>query len=535
MSANQIPEARWGDYRIQPRGAAPLIEHRDGTLELLAEREYLVEMPQSALERAWQALEPLRPGLWLLRFGNFIGESTLGGRRLLVTSNRLRPDEVDAMLDDVVSALHSLPFHFDTPTSLAYARDVLTADDVVYQAYAFLRHAIEGIGPHDLVAAFERILARPNMRLVSRVADVPLARADRVDANTIVSLARRPGPLHPIPASSPLAHSPIAIALRMKAPESVRSGRMVETTRTPENEFVVAVIDAARGIVDRFQDAVRRDYPHRSSRLLNESGAYGSLLDRWRRHSALEGVTPARRFSITSTVLRGRPGYRQVTRFFVDLQARTRLLDPDDAQRLLEARDAALIYEYWCYFQVVEAVSGVLGRKPSATRFQYGSFGSNVPRAYAAEFGLARVWFNLDFRRPRSYSVPLRPDITLELADGTLHLFDAKLKREAIPAEAISDSVLEQEEQRATYQRGDLYKMHTYRDALSARSVWILYPGRNVQRASFEPRREGAGQARRSQSPEGVGALPLLPGLRADREELMSLVQTMLEPEQPRA
>ena len=528
MSAAEVPEAHWGEYRIQPRGTAPLIEHRDGTLEILAEREYLVEMPQDARERSWQALEALRPGLWLLRFGNFIGESTLGRRRLLVTSNRLHAHEVDGMLDDVVSALHSLPFHFDTPASLAYARDVLAADDVIYQAYAFVRHALEGIGPHDLPAAFERILARPHMRLVSTLADVPLARADRVDANTVVSLARRPGPLHPIPTSSPLARSPIATALRMKAPESVRSGRMVETTRTPENEFVVAVIDAARGVVDRFHDAVRSSYPERAHRLVGEAAAYASQLDRWRRHQVLDGVSPARRFSVTSTVLRGRPGYRQVTRFFVDLQARTRLLDADDVQRLLEARDAALIYEYWCYFQVVEAVADVLGRRPAATRFQYGCFGSNVPRAYAAEFGSARVWFNLDFRRPRSYSVPLRPDITLELPDGTLHLFDAKLKREAIPAEAVSDAELELEEQRATYRRGDLYKMHTYRDALGARSVWILFPGRNVHRATFEPTRPDGDESGTPQSPEGVGALPLLPARRADREELTSLVHAML-------
>lgn len=529
MSAVEVPEAHWGDYRIQPRRAAPLLEHPDGTLELVAEHEYLVEMPHDARERAWQALEPLRPGLWLLRFGNFVGKSALGGRPLLVTSTRLDPAEVEAMLEEVVSELHSLPFHFDTPSSLEYARDALADEDVVYQAYAFLRHALEGIGPHDLPVAFERILSRPHLRLVSTLADIPLARADRVDANTLVGIARRPGPLHPIPSSSPLARSPIAAALRMKAPESVRSGRMVETTRTPENAFVLAVIDAARGVVDRFQEAVTRSYPHRAERLLEEATAYTSLLDRWRRHRVFDGVTPARRTSFTSTVLRGRAGYRQVTRFFVDLQARTRLLPADDARRLLEARDAALIYEYWCYFQVVAAVSSVLGRKPSTPRFQYGCFGSNLPRAYAADFGVARVWFNLDFRRPRSYSVPLRPDVTLELADGTLHLFDAKLKREAIPPEALSDSELELEEQRATYRRGDLYKMHTYRDALGARSVWILYPGRNVQRAGFQPSRE-AGTESRAPTPEGVGALPLLPGVQSDHDELVSLVGEMLTP-----
>jgi predicted component of viral defense system (DUF524 family) len=528
MSATEVPEARWGAYRVEPRGTAPLFEHPDGSLELLAEREYVVEMPPDARERVWQALTPLRTGLWLLRFGNFVGESELGGRRLLVTSNRLRHEEVDAMFDDVVSALHSLPFYFDTPTSLAYARDVLASDDVLYQAYAFLRQALEGMGPHDLPSAVERILARPHMRLVPTLADVPLARADRVDADTVMSLARRPGPLHPIPPSSPLAGSPIAAALRMKAPESVRSGRMIETTQTPENEFVVTVLDTARAIVDRFRIAVSQRYPERAEWHFNESDAYASLLDRWRRHPTLDGVAPARRFSLASTVLRGRPGYRQVTRFFVDLQARARLLDAADAQRLLEARDAALIYEYWCYFQVVEAVATVLGRSPLPTRFEFGSFGSTVPHAYAADFGSVRVWFNRSFHPPRSYSVPLRPDITLERADGTLHLFDAKLKREAIPAGAVSEADLEAEEQRATFRRGDLYKMHTYRDALGAQSVWILYPGRNVNRASFEPQSASRDGETTHRDPNGVGAIPLLPGQRADREQLDSLVAEML-------
>jgi predicted component of viral defense system (DUF524 family) len=262
---------------------------------------------------------------------------------------------------------------------------------------------------------------------------------------------------------------------------------MVETTNTPENRFIVAVLEVADAVIKRFEEAVRRDYPNRVRRHLEDAANYRDLLDRWRRHPALAGVPPARRLTTQSTVLRGRPGYRQVTQFFVDLQARTRLLDADDAQRLLELRDAALIYEYWCYFQVVDAVTAVLRKKPAPAPFRYDSFGSKLPWAYAADFGSVRVWFNREFRKPHSYSVPLRPDITLELEDGTLHLMDAKFKREPIPTTPTDEAVLEEEEHRATYRRGDLYKMHAYRDALDASSVWALFPGRNVPRVHFEP------------------------------------------------
>lgn len=530
MSPAEIPEARWNGYAIRPRKTGGLVEHDDGTLEIGAERDYLVELPSGARERAWRALEPLTPGLALLRFGNFVGESTLGGRRLLVTSNRLEPAEVEHMLDEVVAALHSLPFSFETPTRLAYERDVAAWEDVDYQAYAFVAHSLRGIGPHDLPAAFDRILARPHMRLVATAAEVPLARADRVDAETIVSLGQGRSPLHPVRPHTALAASPVAVALRGRVPETVRAGRMVETRDTAENRFVVAVLRAARRIVDRFEEAVLRDYPPLAERHLRESRELSALLDRWRRHPALTDVAPARRMQTQSTVLRGRPGYREVTRFFVDLQARTRLLDADDAQRLLEARDAALIYEYWCFFQVVKAVRAVLGREPNVTPFRYRSFGSHVPHAYSAEFGPARVSFNLEFRPPRSYSVRLRPDIALELPDGTLHLFDAKLKREEPIAAAADDddADLDAEERRATYRRGDLYKMHTYRDALNARSVWILFPGRQVLTVAFRPEPAGGPEAS-DPAPSGVGAIPLLPGSAAHRAGLTGIVRTTLE------
>lgn len=530
MTATPLPEKEWdGLYRIEPRRGAYLVEHDDGALGLCAEHEYLVEMPEDAREEARQALEMLRPGLWLLRFGNFVGESTLGGRCLRVESNRLRSHEVEAMLDDVIAALQSLPFSFATPVGLAYARDVLDAPDVPYQAYAFLRHALRGIGPHDLPAAFDRILAQPHTRLVPVASAVALARADRADAETIMGLARGTGPFYGVPSNSPLADSPVAVALGGRVPETVPSHRMVETTNTAENRLIVAVLEIASGIVHRFSAAVRQAYPDRAERHLEEAAELGWLLHRWRRHRALADIPAARRLSVESTVLRGRPGYRQVTGFFADLQARTRLLDTDDARRLLEARDAALIYEYWCYFQVVDAVSAVLSSPPSPTIFRHESFGSRVPWGHAADFGAVKVYFNRRFSPPDSYSVSLRPDITLELADGTLHLFDAKLKREPLVPQATSDDELEQEEQRSTYRRGDLYKMHAYRDALGASSVWILFPGRGLDEAiRYEAHpREHVMPMPRSE-PSGVGALPLRPGAPIGRLELETLLESML-------
>jgi predicted component of viral defense system (DUF524 family) len=71
-------------------------------------------------------------------------------------------------------------------------------------------------------------------------------------------------------------------------------------------------------------------------------------------------------------------------------------------------------------------------------------------------------------------------------------------------------------ERRGVFKRVDLYKMHTYRDAIpTARSVWILYPGTELRFFG----RDGcvANAAEEVQPrPVGVGAIPLAPGPQRD-------------------
>ena len=73
-------------------------------------------------------------------------------------------------------------------------------------------------------------------------------------------------------------------------------------------------------------------------------------------------------------------------------------------------------------------------------------------------------------------------------------------------------------ERAGTFKRGDIYKMHAYRDAIpDARSVWILYPGSEF--AFFDALGGEASAGRQGfASPvdlpaklEGVGAIPLSP------------------------
>ena len=81
---------------------------------------------------------------------------------------------------------------------------------------------------------------------------------------------------------------------------------------------------------------------------------------------------------------------------------------------------------------------------------------------------------------------------------------------------------------RGRFKRGDLYKMHTYRDAIAnARSVWILYPGHET---CFFDLHAGPRESLDSMSQpiEVVGAIALTPEATEDTcltQVLRQLVQ----------
>jgi hypothetical protein len=119
-----VPHARCGPYEVVAQRDGTLLQRHDGGLELLAEARYLVRLGEGADRGALRGALTILVGAYegLLQFGNFIGETRLGGRRLVVRSSRLTAPAVARMLDEVGAKLRSLPFFADTPTLAPYAR-----------------------------------------------------------------------------------------------------------------------------------------------------------------------------------------------------------------------------------------------------------------------------------------------------------------------------------------------------------------------------------------------------------------------------
>jgi predicted component of viral defense system (DUF524 family) len=105
--------------------------------------------------------------------------------------------------------------------------------------------------------------------------------------------------------------------------------------------------------------------------------------------------------------------------------------------------------------------------------------------------------------------VPLRPDFTWKRDGEVGVIFDAKFRLDRL--ESIGE---DDDSPTTTAKRADLYKMHTYRDALGVRAAVAVYPGTESvfygsdkqKRADFTLYDLLLGDL------AGIGALPRKPG-----------------------
>jgi hypothetical protein len=221
------------------------------------------------------------------------------------------------------------------------------------------------------------------------------------------------------------------------------------------------------------------------------------------------------------------PRYRELGRAYRDLRRQVALSAKIEQVMTQPVRDLWQVYEFWCFFQLAEAIAAVIG---GSARF------SVLLGAVTEDLGLTVTFESssvpgvaLDFNLPcpagvkldelRSYSVGLRPDFVLRRPNGVIIVLDAKYRVDL--NDAWTQHVDgEDGERRGKWILGDVYKMHTYREALRVgdqRPLWAiaLYPGT-------------ASQMWTDSDGGGVGALPLRPGCRDHSQALQMVLRTWL-------
>jgi uncharacterized protein len=427
------------------------------------------------------------------------------------------------MLAELTEVATALPFSSGDLAALPYDRSVAVHDEVLYHAFVYLRHVLLGPAPAErrLLPALELVLRDPHRRFERTTRLIPAERARRLDARGLERLASARDGIYRAPAR--VEHLPVAQRMRGHLPERIEESVVTGTADTPENRFVKALLALVQGMIAGMRRVTSARANAFTRRIQRDCERMDRLVRPVTQHGFWQEIGPMIHLPAGSTVLQRRRGYRELFEHWIRLRLVTRLpLSRERLHNLLEVKDIAELYELWCFFALVRDLGSILGSPRSARRYVATATQLQVPWDLEVRWqdGVA-LFYNPRFSRSatsrHSYPVALRPDIALDVASGPnagLHLLDAKFRVDLVSS-MLSDADEAEEaaaERRGEFKRADLYKIHTYRDAIpAARSVWILYPGTESHFFATH------GDRIRSfvelpQVIEGVGAVPYLPG-----------------------
>lgn len=460
-----------------------------------------------------------KKGYAILNWGNYVGRSTVrlvcDGQRvtdLPIEVRSLKMDYLDdyrMMLDDISERLSALIFGYGCPT-VVYTQRVAQDEHVAYLDYLFLRYLMD---EKRLPLHFRLAAADPHRTTEHKVVWADLSLVRSLTPRSIQSIYAHP---------EHLARSQSCVAPTMQSrlygflPRQLLDDRIVTTFDTAPNRFVKHFL---KQLVLKLREleSLFRAHSVRTEHLIKDCRRWRRDIENLARATFLEKVGEMHVYPVASQVLLKREGYRQINDYYRRFLLTGKVIW-EGFEELFKTpnKDMATLYEYWCFFQLVKAVADALGVQIDPRQFIVKE--GNVFRVTIDQrgkswgrVGKATVYYNRFYRHRagESYSVNLHPDYTVELSDGRRFVFDAKYKYHN-PEQFMSRDMSEDEEQeevRLTYKKGDLYKMHTYRDALAARAVFVLYPG-NEFRAYHVKGRTLTTISDLPETFEGVGAVP---------------------------
>jgi predicted component of viral defense system (DUF524 family) len=460
--------------------------------------------------------------------------------------------EYRQMLGDIASVATDALLQGFAPSSLDLVQQPEVASRLLYQQFAFLNARLASREMRDAMAL---ILADPH-RAWHAETELQLAGRPLPGGQSLPRLLSRPGQRTPTHGRMRVRSVPVRLERR----------RTEASYDSVPNRFVKYALERWRAIAQHLIDLLDVQAAPSAGPVRRGRDAACETREQLQRLLAMPLFGQVGRldlFPIANPVLHKRAGYRYVFETFALAEVGSRLslaLDIDDVFAASQ-RNAATLYEYWAFLQLVEAVGTACGDVRTVQALAEAedglSLGFKQGRNSSVKWEVdvggrsldVEVFFNRHFgssRKPlkaSSWSRAMRPDCSLRVRPRThlpnvptgsldvwLH-FDAKYRvdraREQFDAE-IHESESEAAEAETVERLGrskreDLLKMHAYRDAIrGSAGAYVLFPGD-----------DGGAPFREFGEPlPGLGAFPLRPsddGFPYGREALQDFIREVLE------
>lgn len=419
-----------------------------------------------------------------------------------VTSTKLDFDtEYSILITDISEKILELTTRFGNINKLPYAESYDSVDSLFLESIHLQNSINEFLESLDLVLSF------PYSRNIEKLDLVPIGTQHEIDPNHLIS--------------SPQSYEWVngdSVSDRFRGFFPLKINTIVRENSYDNypNQFVKYVIGYFLDILYEIKYSLMKI--HKKSAIDNirikEVSNWIEEIEMRLHGSFLNNIKSLHNFSSTSQVLEKRFGYQNITKILDKLQTALHI-DLDNSIEFTNnyySKPASDLYEIWCFLQIETMLTKHLGKpteqtiiKSTNTRIKVTlKQGIKSSIKYSLPDKDITLYYNYEFSEKRSYTIPYKPDITIEISspDRTIyHHFDSKYK---ISVDGIS------------FKEEDIWKMHAYKDGIvNTVSSSILYPGTQVN--YFE-----------KEDMTSINAIPFKPGNNDHYQELQKIIFSII-------
>lgn len=457
----------------------------------------------------------------ILNFHNFVGMMDFFGRKVSVQSKKITEKDYVSMLYEITEKISQLPFDFNTPTYSYFEINHMKSSEIIYHTYLILRYIVFN-RDNDIQSVYASIFSNPNRKTENEKCISNVWEIKDVSFGTINSMLNNPQNLVKLSNNNGLNNTSFAKRSTRNNvsyfPGCVDDIRLVKSFDTAENRFIKYFLKLCMEILYITEDklinyriSTSRQMPLNINEILDDINKMRDILQSVIQNPMFVEVGELRDIPFNSPLLQKGGGYKEILNFYNIIQSSIHFpISNNKLELIIENKDIAEIYEIWTYFRMIDVLEDIMCIEPDKAFVvqeddfkKYMSYSTCVVYNYQGK--TIKLWYNKTYSRGHgSYSLKLRPDIVLEV-DNDKYIFDAKFKIDTVNWDAF------EEEKTFTFKNGDIYKMHTYKDAIDdVRTACILYPNPTKTTKDFF--------YEDNDSNKGVGAIPMLPDI--DMREL---------------
>lgn len=410
------------------------------------------------------------------------------------------------MLSDITDCCSELLMQDSSPAMQRFTINPDSDPKTDYQRFAFVRSIIDSDSFNE---ALHQIQQNPVRRWAISEEEHKIDHIKRLGSMEKRQLVRG-GNRMPVPSSHHLQSRLNTL------PRSIIVTSKEETLDIPENRFVKFVLQSFLAFCSSIFNNT-----YASAQLKYESDQTCKKIQRMLVMPIFRNLSQLKMLPLNSPILQKKEGYREILQKWLMFDMASRLTW-SAGEDVYEAgkKNVATLYEYWLFFKLKGIFSRKFGIKPIGNdkliTIDNGNLSLSLKQGkqkvlkgeYVTKTRRLQIsfYYNRTFRATQgnyeasgSWTKEMRPDYTLSIWPADMNMedaesqelithihFDAKYRVEKLnfgevtPEDNLDDALLERkkEEEKGTYKNADLYKMHTYKDAIKRTSgAYILYPG----------------------------------------------------------